>query len=219
MSLSKVIEVAREELGNTEWPPGSNMQKYGEAYGWNGVPYCAQFLWWTFNRAGEKEAFIGGGKTASCGELYRYYKERGQTVKPSKAQVGDIAILNFSGTKETQHCGLLVEKVGNQGWWRTIEGNTSPGDEGSQDNGGCVALKLRHINQMVGICRPQFKEEPVIDYKGHWAEKEIDWAKSIGIIKGYADGSFQPDRNITRAEIVTILRRYDEYRFGGEEKK
>lgn len=219
MSLSKVITVAKGELGNTEWPPGTNLQKYGEEYGWNGVPYCSQFLWWVFNHADEAQAFFGGGKTASCGELYRYYKARGQTVNPSKAQVGDIAILNFKGTTETQHCGLLIEKSEQKGWWKVIEGNTSPGEEGSQDNGGCVALKLRHTSQMVGICRPQYKEEPVNDYKGHWAEKNIDWAKSIGIITGYSDGSFQPDRNISRAEIVTILRRYDEYRFGGEQKK
>lgn len=32
MSLSKVIETARGELGKTEWPPGSNRTKYWESY-------------------------------------------------------------------------------------------------------------------------------------------------------------------------------------------
>ena len=215
MSKSKVIEQARAELGNTEWPPGSNKNKYGEAYGMNGVPYCAQFLWWVFNQAGERMAFFGGGKTASCGTLLRWYREQGLTVSTSEIQSGDIVILNFSGTKDTQHCGLVTDEIGN-GWWHTIEGNTSPGLEGSQDNGGCVALKSRHIRQIVGVCRPTYKEEKVEpDYKGHWAENDIEWAKNIGIVKGYDDGSFKPNNTVTRAELVAILHRYDNYRFGG----
>lgn len=32
MSAEKVIEVARAELGTTEYPPGSNRVKYWDAY-------------------------------------------------------------------------------------------------------------------------------------------------------------------------------------------
>ena len=38
MSLSKVIEIARGELGQTENPAGSNLTKYGFWYGVDGVP-------------------------------------------------------------------------------------------------------------------------------------------------------------------------------------
>lgn len=46
MSAERVIEVARGELGTTEYPPGSNQTKYGQAFGWDGVPWCVIFLWW-----------------------------------------------------------------------------------------------------------------------------------------------------------------------------
>ena len=225
MSLSKVIELARGELGNTEEPAGSNLTKYGFWYGVNGVPWCVIFLCWLFNQAGERMAFFGGGKTASCATLLRWYQEQGLTVLSSEIQVGDIVILNFSGTKETQHCGLIVDKGKLAGTWYTIEGNTTPGEEGTpqeQASGGCVALKMRHIRNVVGVCRPQYKaEEPISDdpdYIGTWSEKFFTWGRRIGIISGYEDGSFRPNGIPTRAEVLAMLYRYDEYRFGNSEK-
>lgn len=41
---------------------------------------------------------------------------------------------------------------------------------------------------------------------GHWAEKELEQAINLGIIKGGEEG-IQPDRPITRAEIVSMLLR------------
>ncbi len=49
-----------------------------------------------------------------------------------------------------------------------------------------------------------FAAESMEDISGHWAENQIqDWVDS-GHIKGYPDGSFKPDNNITRAEFMTI---------------
>ncbi|HHY72162.1 MAG TPA: cadherin-like domain-containing protein [Bacillus bacterium] len=43
-----------------------------------------------------------------------------------------------------------------------------------------------------------------IDIKGHWAEKEIVDLVSKGVIKGFPDGSFKPNSNISRAEFASI---------------
>ena len=40
--------------------------------------------------------------------------------------------------------------------------------------------------------------------ESHWALKYINSAYARGWVAGYEDGSFRPDRNITRAEVVTI---------------
>lgn len=45
------------------------------------------------------------------------------------------------------------------------------------------------------------------DISGHWAEKEIERAASLGWVQGYTDGSFKPDRNITRAEAMAMINR------------
>lgn len=43
------------------------------------------------------------------------------------------------------------------------------------------------------------------DVSGHWAEKYIANATSKGWINGYEDGTFKPDKYITRAEAMTIV--------------
>ena len=220
MSLHKVIEIARGELGVTESPAGSNRVKYWEDYdpGYQGLPWCVAFLWWVFQKAGERMAFFGGGRTASCGTLLRWYQEQGMTVPIEDVRVGDIVILNFHGTKDTEHCGLVTgaSDIRNLSTgmpysvW-TIEGNTSPSD-GSQSNGGCVCEKTRYPSQIVAVCRPQYKpEEPekIDDITGHWAEDAIRRCITRGHLKGYPDGSFGPDKPVTRAELAVILDRLD----------
>lgn len=48
------------------------------------------------------------------------------------------------------------------------------------------------------------------DIRGHWAKDEINTYVRRGFIAGYSDKTFKPNRNITRAEFLTILSRvYD----------
>ncbi|WP_148449066.1 S-layer homology domain-containing protein [Paenibacillus ihuae] len=49
------------------------------------------------------------------------------------------------------------------------------------------------------------------DTKGHWASEAIVALQDNGVITGYADGSFYPKQEITRAEIVTMLSRLTNY--------
>ena len=45
------------------------------------------------------------------------------------------------------------------------------------------------------------------DIYGHWAISEISLAYENGWIKGYNDGTFRPNRNITRAEAMALINR------------
>lgn len=213
MSLKNVLETARGELGVCEEPSGSNIQKYGAAYGLNAAPWCVIFLWWCFWEAGERMAFFGGGQTASCSMLLRWYKEQGLTVPVSEVQVGDIVLLNFHQKSDPEHCGLVTE-VNRWAVTReliqiqTIEGNTSV--NGSQDNGGMVAEKTRYPSQIVAVCRPQYKKEepmPKDDITGHWAEDAIRRCMKRKIITGFPDGTFRPNETVTRAEAATMIDR------------
>ena len=120
-------------------------------------------------------------------------------------------ILDFSGRKDTQHCGL-VEQVycdahGALESIAAIEGNTAESAFGSQDGGGCVALRQRYPAQIVAVCRPQYQPDSGDDAIGHWAEKEIRRAFERGLLRGYPDGSFRPDKPVTRAELAVVLGR------------
>ncbi len=43
------------------------------------------------------------------------------------------------------------------------------------------------------------------DINSHWAKKWIENGVDLGFVSGYEDGTFKPDRTITRAEFSTML--------------
>ena len=45
------------------------------------------------------------------------------------------------------------------------------------------------------------------DIDGHWAQDYINQAADNGLVTGYPDGTFGPDRLITRAEAMTLVNR------------
>lgn len=56
------------------------------------------------------------------------------------------------------------------------------------------------------IAKPKPKEEPKVkDYKGRWSEPFIDEIIRLGIMKGYADGTFRPATNVTREELAKVI--------------
>ena len=40
---------------------------------------------------------------------------------------------------------------------------------------------------------------------GAWYENAVLWAQEKGIVNGYADGSFKPNNNVTRAELTGVV--------------
>ncbi|OMF24946.1 hypothetical protein BK133_21975 [Paenibacillus sp. FSL H8-0548] len=57
------------------------------------------------------------------------------------------------------------------------------------------------------------EEQPVVtpvafkDVQGHWAQASIDKALLLGVVAGYADGSFRPNGEITRSEFAVLISR------------
>jgi len=50
----------------------------------------------------------------------------------------------------------------------------------------------------------------------HWAYKDIEKLSSLGIVKGDANGNFNPDRPTTRAEVVAMIARLYDVIKGGK---
>jgi hypothetical protein len=49
--------------------------------------------------------------------------------------------------------------------------------------------------------QPTFSDVPA----GHWAYAYVETAAAHGIINGYADGTFRPDANVTRAQVAKMV--------------
>lgn len=154
---ARLLDLARSQLGQREEPMGSGNVKYNTAYYGREVhgswyAWCCVFQWWLFHRAGLGELFYGGGKTASCTQLYQYYKKKGQTVDKAALRPGDLVFFVFDGGKSgcMNHVGLC-EKV-EPGYVTTIDGNT--GDR--EASGGTVARKRRSLRYVGGVARPPY---------------------------------------------------------------
>ena len=44
--------------------------------------------------------------------------------------------------------------------------------------------------------------------ESHWAYEAINKLAELGIVEGYEDGTFKPEKTVTRAELATMLDRY-----------
>lgn len=56
------------------------------------------------------------------------------------------------------------------------------------------------------------KEAPFKDVSAKWCKKAIDWAYNSGVVQGSSATTFNPNGNVTRQELVTMLYRYVEYK-------
>ena len=150
MTVNELIAIAKNEIGVKEYPPGSNQVKYNNwMYGRNASePWCASFVAWCFKGSGLVP------KTASCLNMLEWFERRGQIVKEPKP--GDIVFFKYPTNKRrTNHVGIVVAANGKI--INTIEGNTSSGSTGSQDNGGMVAQRNRYQN-IVAYARPKYDD-------------------------------------------------------------
>lgn len=146
----RVLEVARSQIGVKESPNNSNRQKYGAAYGWNGVAWCAQFAWWVLTEAGCGSLIP---KSASTVVMRNWYRDRRQWV--TDPQPGDLVFFKFPGNNNPVNHVAIVEAVERGGSIITIEGNTAGTAAGDQRNGGMVARK-RRLSNIVGFARPNY---------------------------------------------------------------
>ena len=67
--------------------------------------------------------------------------------------------------------------------------------------------------------KAEAKPEVGTDACGHWSENDMRWAYENGLIKGYPDGTFRPDGNVTRGEMCAVLHRWANKFFGGDDGK
>ena len=158
-TVSKVLSIAAGEIGYSRWDDPNPGTKYGRWYaqktgssyfGQSGVPYCAMFVAWVLNQAGQS---CPGMPTAAVLTCYNGAKSAGALRSNVRdAQPGDLVIFNWKdGGKVQDHIGFVEKNLGS--YLQTIEGNTSSGKSGSQGNGGGVYRRTRNWGNVYAIVK------------------------------------------------------------------
>lgn len=224
-----VMRVALRQYHYTESPPGSNRTKYGKWFGLNGEPWCAEYASWCGYHAPGDNPIALSANAADIQDLTvrnkggKYVLEKTANNKKKKAALSKIGFgcsvsFNFNGGTERQHTGFAVGVWGDYVY--CMEGNTSFDSNGSQSNGGAVALRKRHYSTIVCVVRPAYTakkfHEPSKAYSGSvpklpsrgyfkygdkgervsMLQQMLTWANGIKLSK---DGSFGA---YTFAEVV-----------------
>ena len=159
---SKTIRWALSRVGVVEHPPYSNSGPYISDWirmggGEPGYAWCQYFC-----NAGLK---VGGGEQLMSGytvQVVEWARQRMHGLKIvsfAQAQPGDFVYFKFPGVSgdECDHVGLFLSHQ--DGTVTCVEGNTSPGNGGSQNNGGGVFKRTRSASLVAYIVRPTYAGE------------------------------------------------------------
>ena len=167
----RTLAEARRWIGVTENPPGSNRVPVLVAWakGLGVKAYYMGFAWceWFAQTCG----LAAGSTSAREGLVNQRFNalytvdvvEKAKAglyglrvIPESEVEPGDLAHINFPGGDPRVDHVEVVEvppaQVGN-GEYVTIGGNTSPGDSGSQANGGGVFRRRRYTSQVAAYVR------------------------------------------------------------------
>ena len=152
MSRQSIITTAAAENGTKESPPNSNKTKYGEWYGLNGVKWCAIFVSWVYDHAGNHlEKIDSANGYQSCQSGYNYWKRNGCIVKDP--QPGDIVLYDWGGDGICDHTGIFVQWIDDaKTTFLAWEGNT---EKGNDSDGGKVMLRERKRSLVKAFVTPK----------------------------------------------------------------
>ena len=152
--MNDIVNRARFELDYTE--KNDNETKYGAWYGINGQPWCAIFVSWCYDKAGLVDKIAAETKKgfASCDAGLKWFAKKGKIVPVGEAREGDIVFFQFDTDAQPDHVGIVDKNMKRLKALRTIEGNTSPNNKGSQSNGGGVYQKKRSYATVMAVVRP-----------------------------------------------------------------
>ena len=124
-----------------------------------GASWCAVFVSWCFAQAQSSPLIAAHNRYGFiyCPDLVTW--RPGQLVKPALALPGDVVLFDWTGAGLADHTGIVEKNLKTH--LQTIEGNTSAeGVVGSQQNGGQVARRLRHIDPTIhSVFRPNYSHK------------------------------------------------------------
>ncbi len=152
------LEVAVSQLGVKEQPANSNNVKYntwyyGRKVSGSAYPWCAVFVAWCFDKAGDT-SIKGVENRAYCPSYVTWAKRQGKWTSTPK--VGALVLYDWNGDGVADHIGI-VEKVVDKNTIQAVEGNTAVGND---SNGGEVMRRTRKLSAVLGFIDTHAEPKP-----------------------------------------------------------
>ncbi len=146
--IFKSLELAKSQVGVKEVGNngGKQVTEYLQSVGLRaGNPWCMSFQYWCFYKTAKVNPIPRSGH---CVTVFNGLRKKSIETKPATTiQVGDL--LFWANVQNFGHVARIIE-VGAGGWVYTIEGNTSSGVKGSQDDGDGVYIRKRNYLHPLG---------------------------------------------------------------------
>lgn len=136
-----------------EFAKKAGLSSWMQAMGW---PWCMFVAFLATYEAGKGSTGSVAGFKGKWNVLYTMdllrIAEAGtfgfRIISRQLVRKGTVVLFDFPGGERTDHVGRALGPVGADGWFETVEGNTSSSNAGSQSNGGGVYRRRRHISQV-----------------------------------------------------------------------
>jgi hypothetical protein len=164
-SRTLLLAWARGQVGTTECVSGSDHERidlWQREFGLLGVAWCGCFVGYGLRVVAGiteiddrvvwvpfvPEDALAGRHGWSC------------LVRATEAVPGDVAVLSWKATGEPEHVGFVIANDPARRVMRTVEGNTTSGDDGDQAVGGGVFERQRPYERIIACARPRYPPAP-----------------------------------------------------------
>lgn len=197
--------------GSTEW---DDFGKYGGGGGGGSSSvvtvsdqqtYEVQYK--TSNRMLSKEvgkATIGSELTLKAKDIsgFKLVDKETKTLKVSKDVTKNIVIFNYESVENT---AVQRHKPYIFGF---TDGTVRPDDTITRE-------QVASIFNRTGYFKP-YNQTRLSDVRGRWSTLDITTMENLGVLSGYPDGTFKPTKEITWAELFSIVARFNNLQPNGQ---
>ena len=157
-TAKQVMDIAIKEIGYSRWTDKQTGTKYGRwyaskvgdsYYASSGVPYCAMFVSWCFDQAGDPKG-CPGIPGAYCPWIVTAGRNSGRAVPVREAKYGDVVLFDWAGNGVSDHIGFVESNNGS--YLTCVEGNTT----GTNGQSGGVNRRTRAYSTVILVIRPNY---------------------------------------------------------------
>lgn len=150
-NANDVLRIAASQVGTTYGGKYWDLVFGGGYVNGSRTPYCACFVSWVFNQAGQSFPGLPGGY---CPSIFNAGRSAGLQVNKYAARPGDVVLFDWGGDGVCDHIGIVEVNCGS--YLQTLEGNTTFTNAGNQSTGGAVARRTRSFGVIKGVFRPHY---------------------------------------------------------------